>query len=222
MKINFKSISIAYFILLVIEIWLSENQIKLGIYITKPLLMPFLMFLGMRHQLKNKILYLALFFSFLGDVFLMFDKEIFFLLGLGSFLLAQLSYIKLFGLHKNLKIIPSLIFAVYSVTYISILKPALPNGMLIPVVLYCISLTLMGISALNRNILTKGYFAVLIGAILFIISDSIIAYTKFLNPIAFSSFWVMSTYGIAQWLIVKGWLDYELDQELKSTKMMIF
>ena len=77
--------------------------------------------------------------------------------------------------------------------------------MQIPVVAYCIIITMMGIMAGSRQTITKfSYGLVLMGAILFIISDALIAFDKFYSPIAMPSLFVMSTYGIAQLLIVLG------------------
>jgi uncharacterized membrane protein YhhN len=47
---------------------------------------------------------------------------------------------------------------------------------------------------------------VLLGAMLFIISDSFIAINKFINPFPFESYWIMSTYYAAQFMLVTGFL----------------
>jgi uncharacterized membrane protein YhhN len=62
----------------------------------------------------------------------------------------------------------------------------------------------MGITAAERHTNIKSYGFVLIGAILFIISDSLIAINKFAFSIPLSDLWVMSTYIAAQYLIVQG------------------
>jgi uncharacterized membrane protein YhhN len=45
---------------------------------------------------------------------------------------------------------------------------------------------------------------ILIGAIVFVSSDSILAFNKFYAPITHASFFIMVTYCMAQYLIVKG------------------
>src|SRR6218665_1744899 len=72
-------------------------------YLTKPLLMITLGFFYFQHTRatltkRDQLVLVALFFSCLGDTFLMFQKQnpLFFLLGLGSFLLAQVCYVILF------------------------------------------------------------------------------------------------------------------------------
>ena len=44
----------------------------------------------------------------------------------------------------------------------------------------------------------------MIGAIFFIISDSLLAINKFYFPLPYSAFWIMSTYSFAQYFIVSG------------------
>jgi uncharacterized membrane protein YhhN len=44
----------------------------------------------------------------------------------------------------------------------------------------------------------------ILGAVLFVSSDSLVAFNKFYNPLVLSSFIIMITYLIAQYLIVSG------------------
>ncbi|MGD0341839.1 MAG: lysoplasmalogenase, partial [Bacteroidales bacterium] len=64
----------------------------------------------------------------------------------------------------------------------------------------------MLVAAINRygNVRKPSYILVLCGAILFVLSDSLIALNKFGFPFIFSSIAVMSTYIAAQYLIVAG------------------
>jgi uncharacterized membrane protein YhhN len=64
----------------------------------------------------------------------------------------------------------------------------------------------MGIRASERKVSDKSYQLVLIGAILFILSDSLIALSKFVVNIPLSSLWIMATYVVAQYLIIQGLL----------------
>jgi uncharacterized membrane protein YhhN len=80
--------------------------------------------------------------------------------------------------------------------------------MQIPVLVYTIVLMLMGIFSLNRYDLTPilSFRMVLVGACLFIISDSMIALNRFGFPFDYAGFWIMLTYILAQWCIVRGLL----------------
>ena len=196
---------IVFFIVLVVEIYFSTTHQNTLVKFTKPLLMPLLMLLAFQLNIKERNLYIALFFSLLGDVFLMFSGELNFILGLGSFLLAHVFYILLFKNQFKFSLFSALPFASATFSYFLFIKSGIDQNLLIPVGIYCIVITLMGIFAAARNTNIMSYNLVLIGSILFIISDSLIAFNKFYSPLTASSFWVMSTYGLAQFLIVSGW-----------------
>jgi uncharacterized membrane protein YhhN len=192
-----------FFIILAIEIYFSSIHQDIGVKVTKPLLMPLLMLLAFKLNVIDRNLYIALFFSLLGDISLMFGGELYFMLGLGSFLLAHIFYILLFrGQFKLLKALP---FAAATISYFLFIKSGIDKNLLIPVAIYCMTITLMAIFAACRKTNHSSYYLVLIGSILFVVSDSLIAFNKFYAPLPASSFWVMSTYGLAQFLIVLGW-----------------
>ncbi len=182
-------------------------------YITKPLLMITLGFFYFQltrqtFNKRDKIVLLALLFSCLGDTFLMFQKHdhIYFLLGLGSFLLAQVCYVILFQHEGKSLYFRWLPFISYSCLLLFFLLNNIPGDFKIPIIIYSVVITLMGIRASERKVNDKSYQLVLIGAILFILSDSLIALSKFVVNIPLSGFWVMSTYVTAQYLIVQGLL----------------
>lgn len=184
-------------------------------YISKPLLMITLAFFYFHHTRstfnnRDKIVILALLFSCLGDTFLMFQQQdhIFFLLGLGSFLLAQVCYIILFqqeGKSLHFRWLP---FISYACLLLFFLLNKIPADFKIPIIIYAVVITLMGIRASERQVneKSKSYEFVLIGAVLFIISDSLIALSKFVVNIPLSGLWIMSTYVVAQYLIIHGLL----------------
>lgn len=197
-------IRIVFFIVLALEIFFSLSNQRTLVMFTKPLLMPLLFLMAYQLKIKDNFLYLALIFSLLGDIFLMFGGEIYFMLGLGSFLIAHVFYILLFKKQFKFNLLKSLPFALATLTFLLFLKNGIDSKLLIPVVTYCIVITTMGIFAANRITNKISYNLVLIGSILFIISDSLIAFNKFHSPLPANAFWVMGTYGIAQFLIVLG------------------
>jgi uncharacterized membrane protein YhhN len=73
----------------------------------------------------------------------------------------------------------------------------------IPVAVYILSLTVMTGLAANRYILSGGgaAFRAFLGAILFLISDAILAINKFARKIPFGRAANLSLYFIAQWLL---------------------
>jgi uncharacterized membrane protein YhhN len=89
---------------------------------------------------------------------------------------------------------------------ILILKNNIGNPLLIPIIIYMFTITIMAISAAERNTNPKSYRLVLLGAVLFVLSDSLIAMNEFVNPIPFSTILIMGTYIFAQYFICIGFL----------------
>lgn len=188
--------------------------------LTKPLLMPFLIVFYVTNNKKPYINYDflilgALFFSMLGDVFLMPYFNIF-LAGLGSFLIAHFLYIIAFlkekkpltELTKNNKI---LILAGFTATFILLiillnkLIGDSPLVLIMAVTIYATTLFLLFITSIIRKPkFIKSYEWVLIGASLFLISDSFLAINKFVLELPYSPILVMTTYISAQAFLMFG------------------
>jgi uncharacterized membrane protein YhhN len=191
-------------------------------YCTKPLLIPivalyFLSFkeAGASRHLKMVVLF-ALLFSWVGDVLLMFvpQNENFFLAGLASFLLAHIFYIFFFHKIKAQEKLTNRIWivvlvALYYGGLIYLLSPHL-GEMKLPVRIYGLVISFMCMLALHLFYLTpkKGGWLMAAGAVLFVISDSILAINKFYAPFEMAGLCIMLTYGLAQLLIVKGAGEY--------------
>ena len=187
----------------------------------KPFIIPLLsisVFISGKMEFKP-LLISALFFSWIGDVVLLFANQgvIYFIIGLVSFLIAHLFYIVLFSKLQKVttikykRFIPLVLLYLFGL--LSFLWEKL-GGMKIPVIIYALVISTMLLVAI------KGYFTwnsksgklLLIGAVFFVLSDSILAINKFYVPIYLSSFWIMSTYITAQFLIVKGVLNLNSKQ----------
>jgi uncharacterized membrane protein YhhN len=78
--------------------------------------------------------------------------------------------------------------------------------MKIPVTIYALVISIMLLMSIKAFFEWKkpANLLVLIGALLFVISDSILAINKFYTILPFSSFLIMSTYLGAQYFIVKA------------------
>lgn len=208
---------ILYLIVLAIEIWADSNNQKIVMMVTKPLLMPLLIALYLSFKqtiLPNWYYILALIFSLFGDVFLMFKSNDLFIPGLASFLIAHIFYILLFFKESKILRWPTLIILIVTISYLSFLKPYISNELILPVSMYCIVISLMGIVAVNRKKSSFGYSLISFGALLFIISDSLIAFNKFIENLPQSSFLIMSTYGLAQLFILLGFLKKNYEAKL--------
>ncbi len=153
--------------------------------------------------IKGKLLGFGFLFSDLGDILLELDRSAYFVFGLAAFLIAHVFYITVFMRKPVLKKPGSIIvlgIIAYGLVLGSILIPHL-GSMMIPVVAYLIVILAMGISA---SIGASNHFFIIIGACLFILSDSIIAVNKFLTPVPFSSIWIMTIFYSAQFFIISG------------------
>ena len=183
----------------------------------KPFLLPFLLVtvLLTADFPGKKLLLSALLFSWIGDIILMFvDKaEIYFILGLVSFLLSHILYIILFSRQPKSAIkgnplalyLGAILILGYFFGMVGLLFPKL-GPLQIPVMVYAAVITTMLFVAYKGSLTWEkpaAYF-ILAGAIFFVLSDSILAVNKFYHPIAQSSFWIMSTYILAQFFIVSG------------------
>lgn len=206
-----KSWNIIYAIVLAVDIGMVLADFQAARYITKPLLMATLGVYALvsaasLQQPSRNLVFLALLFSWWGDVFLIFDT--FFVLGLASFLMAHVMYAWFF-----LRIRPVerfnwaaiAVITVYAVFLLCLLWPHL--GLLRPaVLLYTIVISVMWFSTVRAFGLRP--VPAITGATLFVISDSVLALHRFLSPFAGGEVVIMLTYGIAQWFLVKGCLEY--------------
>ena len=146
---------------------------------------------------------LGLLCSLAGDVFLMLPQDRF-IPGLVSFLLAHLFYIAAFtrGVGFDLTWWPLLLYLLYGGVMLGLLWPHL-GGMRMPVLVYMAVILVMGRQALARwltlDTLAAGLAAA--GALLFVISDSVLALDRFRGRFVAARLLVLSTYFAAQWLI---------------------
>ena len=188
----------------------SHPEVRL---VTKPLLLILLM--GHIAQVNPKpALFFTAIFALLGDVFLMLpgDSPLYFQLGLGSFLVMQLSYIRLFYKQASEEVLvpayarqPLAGVFIYVFLFLAFLNPHLADGMNIPVTLYAFALGSMLYFAIRlRN------KAVVMGAFFFVVSDSVLAFGKFYYSFPGISSVVMSTYIVAQLLLISALCKLQL------------
>lgn len=208
---NTRLFTIIYFAIAAIEIIADTMHQRLLVYCTKPLLLISLAIYYYSHINKtkitteDKIMLAALVFSLGGDVLLMIREYNLFIFGLGSFLLAHVCYIIVFSKRNKLNSFARILLAMYVLAFVYFLRGYIPEGLFVPILLYALTIATMGIRASERQTDSpKSYQFVLIGAILFIISDSLIAINKFVEPLPQSTLLIMGTYVLAQYLIVKG------------------
>ena len=204
-----------YALVVVCELLLIYFQQPEWRWFTKPLLMPLLL-LGffLRSTKRNSTAFYfivaALVLSWAGDVLLQMKGM--FIPGLISFLLAHIFYIVYFirsnpgkkGLlqYQPLIGIPVLL---YILLFLWLIFPYL-DALKIPVTVYGITIGTMLLASINMrrktNDVAATYF--ITGALLFVVSDSLLAVNLFAYSSILLSLFVMLTYASAQYLIVKG------------------
>lgn len=184
------------------------------VFVAKPMLMISLLAAifqtGYQSDVRKKLV-TALLFSFAGDVFLMFEYKVpsFFIYGLVSFLIAHVFYILIFiriwkRVSVSVKWTWAIPVAIYYGALLYLLFPSL-GFMKIPVTIYGAVISIMLFSALQLVFsFRNGSLLVVAGAVLFVLSDSLLAINRFHTPVLHSGLLIMATYAAAQYCLVKG------------------
>lgn len=201
-----------------IHLWgIVTSQDNLSFF-SKPLLLSTLalyFFLSTRSSGSRfrKGILLGLIFSILGDTFLLFQGDTYFLLGLGSFLITQVCYLLAFLAQQPLKSgllgkspWPALPFLAYLVWLLFYLWGDLPGAFRWPVLTYGIVITSMALGAVNlyNKLPLPLFLRLLTGVLFFLASDSLIALSRFkIEAVSVTEprLWIMITYLAAQYLI---------------------
>ncbi len=210
---------ISFFIVALGELISIAAQLDQLQLVCKPLIM---VTLGVYYLLsvgedRSFVVLLAIIFSLAGDVSLMFDSidAIYFIIGLISFLISHVFYIVAYRQHQYGEQSDSLqgiqkLRAAFPIVLagtglVVILYPTL-GDLKFPVVVYALVLVVMALNGLFRlgRTNTISFWLVFVGAMFFMVSDSVLAINKFLNPLPYAGLLIMSTYISAQFLIIEG------------------
>jgi uncharacterized membrane protein YhhN len=192
----------------VIHMWAEYHGPAIQIYIFKPLTMVFIISIALLAKTPPSrrykyVIIAGLLFSLVGDIFLMLPMDLF-IAGLISFLIAHLIYTYAFraGRPLRIKFMAMLLFAIYGVIIYAILLPNL-NGMTVPVAAYVVVILTMAWQAWDQweQVRTRWALLAFIGAVVFVISDTVLALNKFGEPFTAARALTLSTYYSAQWLI---------------------
>jgi uncharacterized membrane protein YhhN len=157
---------------------------------------------------QRRLILIGLFLSLAGDVFLLWPKEGF-LPGLVSFLLAHLAYIAAFCVPVRLAARPwvFLAYAALAAVILSQLWAGVPAALRVPVLAYVVCLATMAAQAAvwwrSAPALPEARWAA-VGGVLFLASDSLLAFNKFAQPLPLSALWILLTYWLAQWCIASA------------------
>jgi uncharacterized membrane protein YhhN len=182
----------------------------------KPILVPVLL-LSFYTSVKNKGNYKiigALVFSNMGDILLIFEGRPFFILGLLSFLLAHVLFVLIFRSRAGTikldfyTVVCSLFILSYYFFFMKFLWPHL-GAMRIPVLAYAFVISGMLWMALQLLRSTSSLrWHIVLGALFFVVSDSLLSIQLFYSSFELAHFYVMLTYLLAQLLLVYGILNF--------------
>lgn len=201
----------------IISILLRQNE-KLNLYsLFKPLTTGLIVITSVLVYFKYPSRYAAimipsLIFALIGDMCLLNKK--YFLYGLSSFLIAHIGFtigfISLYGFNWNL-ITLSILSAIF-LFYFIFLRKYLEKYFL-PVAIYMAVIIVMswqaiGLISNNDSLIIKG---IAISSVLFIISDALIAYKKFVKAFNSIEILILTTYWLAIYVFsIAGLIVYDL------------
>lgn len=179
------------------------------IYIFKPLTMVFILLIATLGQATlpfyKYMIITGLVFSLAGDVFLMLPSDRF-VAGLVAFLIAHLFYIAAFASEISALIWwPLVPAAICGIVIYTVLAPSL-GKLKLPVLIYVVGILIMVWLAWERWSQTgqSGALLASVGAVLFVISDTILAINRFRGTFKPARALNLTTYFAAQWLIASS------------------
>lgn len=196
-------------------------------FYSKLLLIPILLLLFLVHYKGPKEKFyllpiLALLGSFAGDLLLAFDGAKFFLWGMLGFMVTHIcNSIYFYSMHplhlKKSKIaLLALLFLSITCSIVIFIIKDNAGAFLIPIIIYMILIAFMAIlasnlvDAPNYNHASIQFF--IPGAILFIMSDGLLAINKFNLQDPSLDVFVMLTYGLAQLFLVMGYYKVKIQK----------
>ncbi len=198
--------------LVVLAIYSSAQQWE-SYFVLKPLTSLLIILLPLfgrgnaSNTFKNTML-LGLVFCLVGDVFLLWDR--FFVFGLGAFLVAHLlfavAFIKSFGFSKSIGALVLLLLI--SIWIYGLLWPHL-GALKVPVLVYVLAIAFMtwqGMGAYIKNA-NPASRLVALGAVCFMLSDSLLGYNKFVVTLHWASAGILSSYWLAIYCLAKATLS---------------
>lgn len=197
---------------------LSKNLEQLE-YIAKPAVMVSLfLWLYTTTGLRGSTFWfgLGILLSLAGDILLMNSRDRLFLPGLVAFLLAHISYILGFRAELVIASVWSLILLLFIAVNVSRLLRRIvvsmrakgENKLILPVIVYGTGISVMLYAAMsttsNLAWTPLAAFLVSAGALLFMVSDVILAWMKFVAPVKNGRVWNMALYHLGQLGLIAG------------------
>jgi uncharacterized membrane protein YhhN len=208
---------LAFFIAIVDWISVAKGWKRIE-YFAKPAVMVILLiWVGLIGGFRGPMLWFVagLLFSLAGDVFLMLPRESF-IAGLISFLLAHICYLigfNVYGLFFNTALILLAVVIIFTAIQLFArisagLRSRGRSNLQIPVLVYSIVISMMLFSALTTLVRPNWRFSAAalasVGALLFYISDVLLAWNRFVSPLPGGRVVSMPAYHLGQLGIILG------------------
>lgn len=201
-----------------VYVWAATRSIRWLVYLLKPGTMALIIWLaaqqsrGTEAPLYGWLILVGLLFSVVGDVALMLPSNLF-LGGVAAFFAAHVCYIGALVWGLNARLVPldlatGAVLAAYSWFMYRRLAEGIrrleQNALLVPVAVYCAAIGVMVWRAASLLFQSVGGPIspplVVAASLLFLASDSTLAWDRFVSPLPYRDLAVMSTYFCAQYL----------------------
>ncbi len=225
-----RGFDIVFLLIVGLHIYAGQHDLKLATDLSKPFivgsLLVYFLVQGWKYSERSffRLISAGLIFSLCGDIALIYQKSdpLFFTLGLSVFLIGHIFYIiaftKTYLENHEIALIKRhgwvlILIAAYGFLFFRAIQGHL-GKMIGPVMLYTLVISLMLLMAANRykRVSAKSWRYIFFGALLFVASDSLLAWNKFVEAIDYSHFLIMGTYSFAQYFIAMGAVEQLRDQ----------
>ncbi len=221
MNISIKILSVLLGLSALINWWAAYTTRRRVYIITKPLVMILwiILFIGFNGYQGDGVWFLlALLFSLAGDILLLFSLR-WFIMGLYTFFFAQVAYIIGFN-----QVLPSWQLALAGIIIVAVIvsvvglvlrkyvtrKPEIKK-MVLPILSYAAVLSMMALSAVMSLFKPEwsqpAAWMAAIGGTLFLCSDLMLAYDRFIHRFKHAQALVIVTYHLAQFGLTLGYLS---------------
>lgn len=172
--------------------------------LVKPL--PVLALLGWLHDAPSgdyrRWIIIGLLFSVLGDILLAWPMDLF-VFGLGAFLVAHLAYLKAYLSDcRRLAPLPLLLALAIGVALLSVLIAHGLGPLLVPVIVYALTISAMlwrALARLGTAVPKRSAALAALGALSFAFSDSLIGLSRFVGAFDAAPYLIIVFYWLGQW-----------------------
>ena len=145
---------------------------------------------------------IGLMFSVLGDILLAWPEDLF-VFGLSAFLVAHLAYLKAYLVDcRRLALLPLAVALIAGVSLLGVMASSGLGELLIPVCVYALAISAMlwrALARLGTQVPKKSAMLAAAGALIFVVSDSLIGIDRFVIKFSAAPYLIILFYWVGQW-----------------------